>query len=110
MDRHTGRAMGGADRRRQSIHDILMTRIGSRVCRREYGSLLPDLIDSAVNAAGVLRIYAATALAIARWEPEFRLTRARLARADEQSGFVLTLDGIDAELGRAVTIPIALTA
>ena len=41
----TGRTITGAAHLAQSIADVLTTPIGSRVMRREYGSLLPDLID-----------------------------------------------------------------
>ncbi len=59
----------------QSVRDILTTPIGSRIMRRDYGSLLPELIDHPGNAAGVLRLKAATIGAIARWEPRIRITR-----------------------------------
>ncbi|MCP8687752.1 GPW/gp25 family protein [Marinobacterium sedimentorum] len=62
------------DHVRQSIADILTTPIGSRVMRRDYGSLIPDLIDAPLNQATVLRLYAATAGAIMRWEPRFRIS------------------------------------
>ena len=58
----------------QSIADILTTRIGSRVMRREYGSELPDLVGKPMNDAIILAVYAATANALARWEPRFELT------------------------------------
>jgi uncharacterized protein len=63
------------DHIRQSIRDILTTPLGSRVMRRDYGSLLPELIDQPGNAVGVLRLRAATVAAIARWEPRVRITR-----------------------------------
>jgi hypothetical protein len=33
----------------QSVNDILLTPVGSRLMRRNYGSLCPDLIDSPQN-------------------------------------------------------------
>lgn len=63
------------DHIRQSIRDILTTPIGSRVMRRDYGSMLPELIDHPGNAAGILRLKAATIGAIARWERRIRITR-----------------------------------
>lgn len=41
MNAHTGGAIDRLAHIRQSIADILTTRIGSRVMRREYGSQLP---------------------------------------------------------------------
>lgn len=34
---------------KQSVRDILTTPLASRVMRREYGSLVPDLIDEPMN-------------------------------------------------------------
>lgn len=65
----TGTPLTGFEHLAQSVRDILITPIGSRVMRREYGSELFRLIDSPLNPANVLRIYAAAAKAIRRWEP-----------------------------------------
>jgi hypothetical protein len=70
----TGASITGIDHLRQSVLDILRTRKGSRVMRRDYGSLLPDLVDSPTNAAGIADIVAATADALARWEARIRVT------------------------------------
>ncbi|MNP17787.1 Lysozyme [compost metagenome] len=59
MNRETGRPIALLDHIRQSVADILTTRIGTRVMRREYGSQLPDLIDQPFNAATRLLAYAA---------------------------------------------------
>ncbi len=45
MSRSTGQALTDTDHIRQSIGDILRTPIGSRVMRRNYGSLLSAMID-----------------------------------------------------------------
>lgn len=45
MNRETGGAISTVEHIGQSISDILTTRLGTRVMRREYGSLLPDLVD-----------------------------------------------------------------
>ncbi len=74
MSASTGKSLSGIDHLRQSILDILRTRLGSRVMRRSYGSRLPALVDSPVNAAGVADIVAATADALARWETRIRVT------------------------------------
>ena len=50
MSRNTGLSLSSeADQIRQSIQDILTTPIGSRIMRRNYGSLLPQLIDARCN-------------------------------------------------------------
>ena len=74
MSAVTGKPLEGLDHLRQSIADILSTPIGTRVGRREYGSLLADLVDQPMNALGRMRLMAATALAIQRWEPRVTLS------------------------------------
>lgn len=75
MNRHTGNAMVETDHIRQSISDILTTPKGSRVMRREYGSLLFDLIDQAANAIGKMRLMAASVDAITRWETRIKVKK-----------------------------------
>lgn len=53
----------------QSIRNILFTRIGTRVQREEYGSLLPDLVDMPMNEVVLMFCRAAVVDALARWEP-----------------------------------------
>ncbi|NYZ70451.1 baseplate assembly protein W, partial [Endozoicomonas sp. SM1973] len=43
--RLTGKPLSNLDHLRQSITDILTTRIGTRLMRRDYGSRLPELVD-----------------------------------------------------------------
>lgn len=102
----TGKRIEGIAHLRQSISDILTTPVGSRVMRRDYGSRLFELTDSPSNSETVAEIYAATAEAIARWEPRFDLTLVRLVTAGPGSieldlhgnylpdGQPITLDGI----------------
>ncbi|GKS83214.1 GPW/gp25 family protein [Acidovorax sp. SUPP1855] len=80
MNRTTGRSLAGLEHLRQSVGDILTTPIGSRVMRREYGSLLPELIDQPDNPATQIRVFAAVAGALMRWEPRLRLTRVSITR------------------------------
>lgn len=106
MNASDGTRLGGIDHLRQSIRDILSTPVGSRVMRRDYGSNIFRLIDAPMNRATLLNIYAATAEAIARWEPRFRLQKVVAASAAPGTvtldvtgeylpeGRVVTLDGI----------------
>lgn len=79
MSGTTGRLLGGDAHLRQSIGDILTTPIGSRVMRRDYGSLLFDLVDQPLTPVTRLRLFAATAIALLKWEPRLRLTNIALA-------------------------------
>ncbi|ALE02865.1 GPW/gp25 family protein [Bartonella ancashensis] len=75
MDRTTGKTLTGLDHLRQSIIDILSTRIGTRVMRRDYGSNVPNLVDVPINDKFSVSLYAAIAEALDKWEPRFKLER-----------------------------------
>jgi phage baseplate assembly protein W len=89
----TGKHLTGAEHLKQSIRDILTTRIGTRCMRRQYGSRLPELVDNPMGEALKVELYAATAEALARWEPRFRLDRVYLQDATEAGRIVLALEG-----------------
>lgn len=93
MDGRTGMFTDDLAHLRQSIVDVLTTPIGSRLQRRDYGSLLPELIDQPFNDETRLRLFGATATALMRWEPRIRLTRIELAHGDVAGSFVLDLQG-----------------
>lgn len=104
----TGQAVSGVDHLRQSVADILTTPIGSRLMRRDYGSDLPALIDQPDNAATQVRVYAAAATALMRWEPRLRLQKLRTSR-NRAGQLVLDVQGQYLDEGRAVTLdPIPL--
>lgn len=73
MNSGTGKQMDGLDHIRQSCRDILSTPIGSRLSRRTYGSMLPELVDHPGNDANMLRMKAATVMALANWEPRIEI-------------------------------------
>lgn len=75
----------------QSISDILTTPIGTRIERRDYGSLLPSLIDQPFNDKTRLQLYGATATALMRWEPRIRVSRIAISRGNGDGAFVLDL-------------------
>ncbi|MEZ0576859.1 GPW/gp25 family protein [Halodesulfovibrio aestuarii] len=103
INKDTGARLSGIAHLRQSIADILSTRIGTRVLNREYGSRLPALIDAPVNAETSLEFYAATAEALNRWEPRFKLTSVRIASTRE-GVVVLDLVGEYLPDGKQITL------
>ncbi len=103
MSATSGTALGDIDHLRQSITDILTTPIGSRVMRRDYGSRLYQLVDAPMNRSTLMDIYAATAEAIARWEPRFRVQRV-LASSAAPGSVTLDIQGEYLPDGRAITI------
>lgn len=113
LDAATGGPITDIEHIRQSIADILATPIGSRIMRRSYGSLLPELIDQPLNGTTLLRITAATYSALLRWEPRVRVTRARFAPDSSHPGrLVADIDLVRTDqpgAGRlALSVPITL--
>ena len=89
MDAATGAALDGVAHLRQSVRDVLTTPVGTRVMRRAYGSRLAGLVDAPVGPGFGVAIVAATAEALDRWEPRYRLQRVHVAAA---AGGHVTLD------------------
>ncbi|ELY2808931.1 TPA: GPW/gp25 family protein [Escherichia coli] len=73
MSQDNGRVITDTDHLRQSVRDILLTPQGSRIARREYGSLLSELIDQPQNPALRLQVMSAVYVALSRWEPRLTL-------------------------------------
>ena len=115
MDNSSGRTLSGTAHLAQSIADILSTPLGSRVMRRDYGSLLFELIDRPINGAVRMLIHAATAIAIRKWEPRLKLTRVSLSNGGADGALSITIEGQRLDLPApssrvALTIPIRRAA
>lgn len=91
MSRDDGSQLGRRSHIAQSVQDILTTTIGSRIHRRDYGSYLYDLMASAMNDAGRLRLMAALVDAIDRWEPRVAITNAQV-QVDKEGRTTLDYD------------------
>ncbi len=78
VNAQTGKPLSDWEHTQQSIEKILTTPIGARVMRRDFGSDLPDLVDLKMTRRNILAIYSASAAAIARWEPRFRMRRGQV--------------------------------
>lgn len=79
----------------QSMKDILLTPLGSRVMRRTYGSLLPDLLDAPKNETTRLQLMSATVIALTQWEPRIALNQVDVTYSDAGA--------VTVELGGLVT-------
>jgi phage baseplate assembly protein W len=112
MNRETGGELGEVEHISQSIAEILTTRLGTRVMRREYGSLLPDLVDQPFNDFTRIRVYAATAMALMNWEPRIRLSSVQFVGSSLQGSIVLDLEGtlVDSKESLSLSIPLRLGA
>lgn len=72
MSRSTGQSLSGEGHLHQSLRDLMTTPIGTRVMRRDYGSLLPYLIDQPASPRLLMQMRASILHAILRWEPRVR--------------------------------------
>ena len=108
MNRDTGEAVNDIDHIRQSVRDILLTPVGTRVMRRSYGSLLSALIGQPQNEALRLQIMSACYMAILQWEPRVKLTGIRYKSAFD-GGMVVELTGTRADTAQdfSLTIPVS---
>ncbi len=74
MNAINGRSLSDAAHIQQSVKDILTTPTGTRVMRRDYGSVIHNLIDQPNDGAARLRVMAAVVMTLTRWEPRIELT------------------------------------
>ncbi|MBT2339459.1 MULTISPECIES: GPW/gp25 family protein [Pseudomonas] len=110
MNRHTGSAIDTVGSIAQSMTDVLTTRLGTRVMRREYGSLLPELVDHPFNDIIRLQVYAATVMALMRWEPRIHLSRVQFLGATLQGQSSLDIEGsiVDSNAPLSLSVPLHL--
>lgn len=68
VNRHNGQSITSLEHLKQSLHDILTTPVGSRVMRRDYGSVLPFLVDQPMNPRTLMQMRAAIVHCLTKWE------------------------------------------
>ncbi|EMC8351555.1 GPW/gp25 family protein [Escherichia coli] len=108
MNRNTGLGISDTEHVSQSMRDILLTPVGSRVMRREYGSLLSALIDMPQNPALRLQIMVACYSAIQKWEPRIRLTAISFETGDAGEMYV-DITGMRTDTGASVSTTVSLS-
>ncbi|MNS25327.1 Lysozyme [compost metagenome] len=109
MNSQTGLSISEADHIRQSVRDILVTPVGSRVMRREYGSLLSALIDQPQTPALRLQIMAACYSAIQKWEPRVSLSTITFERGEDDGALCVDITGTRATSNQPFTLTIPLS-
>ena len=108
LARDTGRSVEDLAHIQQSVSDILRTPVGSRVMRRDYGSLLSELTDRPQNAALRLQIMAACYSAILKWEPRVSLTGITVeTTCDGKAVVELTGTRKDTSAAISLTLPVS---
>lgn len=111
MDPATGRRLTGLDHIRQCCQRILTTPIGSCLERRDFGSLLPDLVDAPLTDATRLQAVAASAQAILKWEPRLALQSLTVTQSANDPGkLLIDMDATVIENGTQISLqyPISL--
>ncbi|EFI6528050.1 GPW/gp25 family protein [Escherichia coli] len=108
MNRNTGLGISDTEHISQSMRDILLTPVGSRVMRREYGSLLSALIDMPQNPALRLQIMVACYSAIQKWEPRIRITAISFETGDAGEMYV-DITGMRTDTGASVSTTVSLS-
>lgn len=108
MNRVTGERISDVDHISQSIADILRTPVGSRVMRREYGSLLSQMIDQPQTPALELQIMAACYMAILKWEPRVGLTSITTAR-QFNGQMVVEVNGQITDTGESLSLTLPVS-
>ncbi|HIB8991126.1 TPA: GPW/gp25 family protein [Citrobacter braakii] len=108
MNRNTGAPISDDAHISQSVGDILLTPVGSRVMRRAYGSLLSALIDMPQTPALRLQIMVACYSAIQKWEPRIRLTSVSFETGDAGAMYV-DIQGERTDNGAPVSTTIPLS-
>ncbi|BBE51141.1 Baseplate assembly protein [Ferriphaselus amnicola] len=111
MSRTDGRRLDGLAHLRQSIQDILTTSVGSSVMNREYGSLLPELIDHPGHGGNLLRLMSATVMALGRWEPRLSIRKVSITLGSTPGALTIDLEGTRREgaaRGQALSLNIPI--
>lgn len=100
----TGAVLSGDNHLVQSITDIVTTPLGSRIMLRDYGCLLFDLLDRAMNRATLLLGAMAVTIALARWEPRIAVRQVTIGGNFAAGQAVLNITGNRTDVaGNALT-------
>ncbi|MGO2506331.1 MAG: GPW/gp25 family protein [Psychrobacter alimentarius] len=91
INRHNGQAINSLEHLKQSLHDILTTPIGSRVMRRDYGSMLPFLLDQPMNARTLMQMRASIVHCLSKWERRVTPTSILIA-GSASTGIDITIE------------------
>ncbi|KQM21939.1 GPW/gp25 family protein [Novosphingobium sp. Leaf2] len=93
MNATTGKQIDGTAHLAQSIGKILCTPLGTRIRYRDFGSLLFELIDRPINAATIMLMRAATAVAIRQWEPRIAIGKIGVAGTFADGNLTISIAG-----------------
>lgn len=93
IDQKTGRVLTGRDHLWQSIARIIHVQLTEMVMLLDFGSSTVRHIGRNMTLPEVLSLYQDAVKAIHRWEPEFRVRRIELVKADRTGVLALAPSG-----------------
>ena len=82
MCAQTGRWLTLEEHVYQSIEKCIFTTLGTRLCRRAFGSIVPALIDHAPTPTILALLQSGLVLAVMNFEKRFRFTRVSLTPSE----------------------------
>ena len=105
MSRWTGKSITDQQHLVQSIADILSTPLGTRVTVRDYGCLLPYIVDKPINNTFLIVAFGVIIEALNKWEPRFTLQLVSIDASNVSQGVIqCTLSGLYKPLGRVIVL------
>lgn len=111
MSRNNGVDLSEIKHIEQSLEDITSTPIGTRIMRREYGTLLADLLDNPISDSLILQCYSTIYSAILRWEKRIQVSQISISSI-EAGAMVIDLECVLSKTGQMLNlnIPVKLGA
>jgi phage baseplate assembly protein W len=93
INRRTGQMLRGIAHVHQSLETIWTTRLGERVMRLPFGSVVRGHLSEDITPGLALQIYASLVEAAHAFEPEYRISSLRLVRVTRDGALGLTYSG-----------------
>ncbi|MFX7294381.1 GPW/gp25 family protein [Acinetobacter baumannii] len=107
MSRNSGSLITEIESIKQSIEDIVTTPLGSRIMRREYGSIVADLIDQPMSEVLKVKIYSAIYTPVSRWEKRISIENLKISDVFS-NGLQLDLEAVHTLTGQSLNLNIPL--
>jgi len=108
LDGRTGKALTGQAHLIQSLETIWTTRRNRRVMLLDFGSDLRGLLSEDLTPALALEIYNELAVAVERWEPEYRIDSMQFVSLTQDGTLGLRHSGLYFPEGRFGNYTIAV--
>ena len=107
MSRQNGVSISELESIQQSIQDIVTTPLGSRIMRRDNGSIIPDLIDQPMSDVLKVKIFSAIYTPVTRWEERISIESMKVSDV-YSGGLQLDLEAVHTITGQSLNLNIPL--